>query len=283
MRKDLIGLAVVLSFSIVLSIRALSQASGQTPANATSTAPSYDPHNLNGTWIVRGGGGGQSQDLAPVTVRTEWMRAPLPLTPDGLALLKTRKGGKGPRGVAPSQANDPIGDANPPGLPRTFLLGQYRIQFITLPTETVNLFEWYHMWRQIWTDGRKLPDEPDSLWYGTSVGKWDGDTFVVDTVGLDPRCWLDEWGAPYSEDLKLTERWGRVDQNTMEFTITVNDPKYYTKVWTSDKRTFRLAKGPDSELKEVIYAPLDEQEFDRRIRDPNTPVSTGSRGNPAQR
>lgn len=288
MRKRIIGSILVLMCAASFSSAALAQSTStqQAPAKSKAPAPAHDPHDLNGVWLGGGGGGGaqQQQDLAPAAVRTEWMKAPLPLTADGVVAINAHKGGKGPRGVAPSKANDPIGDANPPGLVRTLVYGR-PIQFITLPDMTVNLFEWYHMWRQIHTDGRKLPDDPDSLWYGTSIGKWDGDTFVVDTVGLDTRSWLDQWGAPFSDAMQLTERWHRLDRDNMELTININDPKFYTKAWTSDKKMFKLPpKGnPDAELEEVIFAPWDEQEFNKRIRDPNPIIGTGYQGNPTQR
>ena len=85
--------------------------------------------------------------------------------------------------------------------------------------------------------------------------------------------------------MKLTERWHRTDRDNMQLSITVDDPKYYTKAWTSDPKTFRFqAPGtPDGELEEVIFAPWDEQEFNKRIRDPNPIITTGYQGNPTQK
>jgi len=237
----------------------------------------HDAKDLAGIWLQAGSfpGPGATTQAEPA-VRTEWTTAPLPLTAEGFVAINAHKGGKGPRAVAPAVANDPIGDANPPGLIRTFVYGR-PMQFIPLPDEMVNLFEWYHMWRQVWTDGRKLPADPDLLWYGTSVGKWEGDHFVVDTVGLDDRNWIDMGGAPESDAMKATENWHRLDTDNMEFVFTFNDPKFYSRTWNSDLRRFRLqTKGRNSELEEVIFAPSDEQEFNKRIRDPN-PVINGGR------
>ncbi len=102
------------------------------------------------------------------------------------------------------------------------------------------------------------------------MGKWEGDTLVVQTVGLDARAWLDEWGTPFSEEAKITERWRKVDANTVQMTITVDDPVTFTKPWTSDPRTLRLQpKGsPNGEVLEVIFAPMDEKEFNERVRNP---------------
>jgi hypothetical protein len=108
------------------------------------------------------------------------------------------------------------------------------------------------------------------------VGKWEGDTLVVQTIGLDHRAWLDEWGTPFSEEVKITERWRKVDASTLQMTITVDDRRTFTKPWTSDVRTLRLqSKGsPNGELLEVIFAPMDEKEFNERVRNP-----AGGRGN----
>jgi hypothetical protein len=256
----------------------------RTPKLPAPGAP-HDPHDLSGIWLQAGSfpGPGLTTEADP-SVRTEWTVAPLPLTAAGFVAINAHKGGKGPRAVAPAVANDPIGDANPPGLIRTFVYGR-PFQFIMLPNEVVNLFEWYHMWRQIHMDGRKLPDDPDALWYGTSIGHWDGDTFVAETNGMDTRSWLDQWGAPFSDVAKVTERWHRLDRDNMTLTITIDDPKFYTKAWTSDPHNFKLPpKGDlDSELEEVIFAPWDEQNFNKRIRDPNPIITTGYQGNPTQR
>jgi hypothetical protein len=231
----------------------------------------HDPKDLTGVWAPTGNFGGPgAEKLADASVRTMWMNGPLPLTAAGMAALNANKGGKGPRSVAPSKANDPIGDANPPGLVRTLVYGR-PVQFIMLPDMVVNLFEWYHYWRQIHTDGRGLPTDPDELWYGTSVGTWKGDHLSVDTVGLETRNWLDMWGAPESDAMKVNEDWHRMDTDNLEFLITLNDPKFYTKSWSGDKRVWRLQpKGTSrGELQETIFAPWDEQDFNKRIRNPN--------------
>ena len=244
--------------------------------------PPHDPKDLTGVWAPTGNFGPPAGEVvADPSVSTGWMRGPLPLTPAGKVALDSHKGGKGPRGgrsYAPSVANDPIGDANPPGLVRTFVYGR-AVQFLQTPDEVVNLFEWYHFWRQVWTDGRKLPEDPDLFWYGTSVGTWNADNhFIVNTVGLDDRNWLDMAGAPESDAMKVTEDWHRMDRDNMEFVITFDDPKFYTKTWSGDKRIWRYqAKGtPGGEIFEDIFAPWDEQDFNKRIRDPN-PVINGGR------
>jgi hypothetical protein len=254
---------------------------------AQQPAPSYNPHDLNGVWLAQGGGGGRggrgergNNTARPVADKrgfladggllTQW-GASSPLTAAGLKAVNTNLSGKGPRSVPPVNANDPLGDANPPGLARALVYNR-PFQLIQTPDKVVQLFEWTRVWREIWTD-REMPKDTDPFWgrwYGYSVGKWDGDTFVVDTVGLDARGWLDEWGDPISDQLRLTERWRRLDRDRLELILTVNDPGMYTKPWTTAPRIFRLQpKGsPNGEMLEVIFAPMDERDFNKRIRDP---------------
>src|SRR5947208_2519656 len=95
------------------------------------------------------------------------------------------------------------------------------------------------IWREIWTDGRKFPEDPDLAWYGYSVGKWEGDQFVIDTAGLDPRAWADEEGLPKSESARVQERYHRLDRDNLELTVIITDPKLFTKPVTG-KFMFRL-------------------------------------------
>ena len=227
--------------------------------SASAQAPS-----LSGVWLVDNSVGGPQGGKM-----TQWMRQDPPFTPEGLAKFNANKPGKGPRQAPPAFGNDPLGDANPPGLLRTLVYFR-PIDIIQSADRIVQLFEYAHFWRTIWTDGRALPEDPGPYWYGYSVGRWEGDTLVVQTIGLDARAWMDEWGTPFSEETKVTERWRKVNANTIEMTITVEDPRTFSKPWTSDPRTLRLQpKGsPNGEVLEVIFAPMDEKEFNERVRDP---------------
>ncbi len=97
----------------------------------------------------------------------------------------------------------------------------------------VMLFEAYHYYRQIFTDGRPLPDDPEPAWFGYPVGKWEGDTLVVENVGLKENTWLDVAGHPHSDALRVIERFRRTDFGHMEVLVTVDDPKAYKKPWTA--------------------------------------------------
>jgi hypothetical protein len=216
--------------------------------------------NLDGVW-VRGGGGGRGGPT------TQWSPNALEFTPAGQKQLEANKSGKGPRAVVPAFGNDPMGGANPPGLYRTLIYNR-PFEMVQLPGRVVQLFEWAKIWRVIWTDGRPVPDDiPEGpYWYGYSVGKWEGDTLVVQTMALDERAWFDEWGTPISPDAKVEERWRRVSKDRMELVIKVTDPTFYKKPWVSDPKVYTLQ--PKGELIEMIFAPMDEIQFNNRIRDP---------------
>ena len=103
--------------------------------------------------------------------------------------------------------------------------------------------------RFIQPDGRELPKDPNPTWFGYSVGRWDGDVFVVETAGFNETGWLDNAGKPATEHLRVTERFIRKDFGHMDIQITIDDPKAYTKPWTV---TQPLAFQPDTELLEYI-------------------------------
>jgi len=105
-------------------------------------------------------------------------------------------------------------------------------KIIQTPEVLVLLFESYHSFRQIFTDGRALPANREPAWFGYSTGKWEGDTLVVDTVGINEKTWLDDGGHPHSDALHTIERFRRPDFGHMEVQLTIDDPKAYTKPWT---------------------------------------------------
>ncbi len=109
----------------------------------------------------------------------------------------------------------------------------YPTEIFQLPNRIVFVYEGgAHVWRNIWMDGRKQPKDPNPDYLGYSVGKWEGDTLVVDTIGFNDRTWLDAAGHGHGEKLHVTERFTRTDSNTLKVEATIDDPDYYTKPWT---------------------------------------------------
>lgn len=122
-------------------------------------------------------------------------------------------------------------------------------KIVETPGITIVLYESRTIFRQIFTDGRALPKDPDPTWQGYSVGRWDGDTFVVETTGFNGRGWLDTNGHPTTDALHVIEKYRRKDFGHMEVEITIDDPKAYTKPWTI---TEPAVLQPDTELIEYI-------------------------------
>jgi hypothetical protein len=160
----------------------------------------------------------------------------VPFKPWALALFKERQANNG-KG-RPSERCISHGVSDFDALPTP-------TKIIQTPAVTVILFEAYNHYRQIFTDGRPLPVEPQPAWLGYSVGKWDGNTLVVDTNGLNDQTWLDDGGYPHSEALKVTERFTRRDFGHMNIQITIDDPEAYTRPWTV---TIPKELMPDTEL-----------------------------------
>jgi hypothetical protein len=117
----------------------------------------------------------------------------------------------------------------PAGVPMATLLSE-AFKIVQTPGLTILVHELDGFPRQIYTDGRALPRKIEfPSWLGYSVGKWDADTFVVDTTGFNDRSWLDARGHPHTEELHITERYRRRDVGHLDVQITIEDPKYYSK------------------------------------------------------
>jgi hypothetical protein len=130
------------------------------------------------------------------------------------------------------EIDDPLTKCLPIGPARGIQAGLMPFQIVQTPNVFTILFENQHTFRIIHTDGRSHPKDVDPTWFGDSIGKWDGDTLVVDTVGLDDRTWLDTAGHEHSDQLHLVERFQKVDNNTIQWTVTFEDPKFFTEPWS---------------------------------------------------
>lgn len=224
---------------------------------------------LDGVWLLGGGtgvgGGNASLSKRP---QSQWSNEQLPFNAEGMKILQSNKAGKGPRSVKAALGNDPIGKANPYGLYRTLVYGR-PFEFVQVGDRILQNFELGRVWRAIYVDGRPVPDDVPAgpFWYGYSVGKWEGDTLVVTTLGIDERAWMDEWGTPLAADARYVERWKRVAPDKIELTVTVTAPSLYSKPWTSSPIVYALQKK-GVEPQEIIFAPIDEELFNEDIRDP---------------
>jgi hypothetical protein len=155
------------------------------------------------------------------------------------------------------KANSSSARCLPQGLPRTDINSYAPFKILQTPGVIAVLYEVDNTHRQIYTDGRTLPVDPQPTWGGYSVGRWDGDTLIVDAAGFNDGTWLDSGGHPHSEALRVHERFYRRDFGHMDLTVTVDDPGMYTKPFTI-KVTELLQ--PDTDILESV---CNENEKDR--------------------
>jgi hypothetical protein len=153
----------------------------------------------------------------------EGMPGGLPYQPWAAALAKQRAADQG--------VDDPHVRCLPDNPPRTWVM-PHLTKLVHTPNLLVLLYEVNAMYRQIFTDGRPLPEDPTPGWNGYSTARWDGDTLVVQTAGFRDGLWADLGGSPLSEEARLTERIRRPNYGTLELEITVDDPRAYTKPWS---------------------------------------------------
>ena len=164
----------------------------------------------------------------------------LPYQPWAAALVKQRMAGH--------SKDDPHARCLPPNFPRAFAFPHLQ-KLIQIPGLVVILDEFNASYRQIFTDARPLPEDPQPSWNGYSSGKWEGDTLVVESAGFRDDLWLDMKGNPMTDRARVTERFRRPNYGSLEIQVTVNDPKAYTKPWTV---TFPLKLLPDTDLLEYV-------------------------------
>ena len=243
---------------------------GAAAPSPTKNLP-FDAHDLSGFWIGGGIRFGMGTNAPPMT---PWAQAKYDAAIPGIG-AGANNNAANPR--AKPLGNDPIMICDPISYPRIILTaGMYGMQIIQLPKEVIWLFDWFYTRREIWTDGRKLPDDPESRFNGYSIGHWDGDTFVVESTGFDDRSWLDDDGHPHSDEMKLVERYHRTDHDTIEFTMTITDPKAYTQTWNSAKMTLRWFQADQlkarnsgwEDLREDVCVPSQEAKYKELVREP---------------
>ncbi len=231
-------------------------------------------HDLSGIWD----GGGVPQGVQPNGAYEypddpEHVGHDVPYTALGKEARMKNKPGSGVSGQFPvTEVNDPVDYCDPLGMPRNDLFELRNIEILQRSGQTVILNQTNDTWRIIWTDGRELPSDPAPRWNGYAAGKWVDDyTFVANYVGMDPRTWLDNVGRPHSDALKVEERWHRVNADTLELTVTIDDPKFYTQPWKGlDK--YVLHRVPDGyDMSEFICSATETAEYNRLVGKPVAP------------
>jgi hypothetical protein len=158
-----------------------------------------------------------------------------PLQPWAMEIFRANRGNVGMRRPQLNGIDqlDPVNNCFPAGFPRVMLLRTFQI--VPLADQVLMIFEYGHSVRRIYTDGRGHPDGYPPGWMGHSIGRWDGDALVVDTVALNDRTWMDRIGTPHSDALHVVERIRRAAQDRLEVEFTFEDPKAFTRAWGGTK------------------------------------------------
>jgi hypothetical protein len=205
----------------------------------------------DGIWLgASTGGGGIARRLKP--------GEELPLLPHAKALMAARKD---------KNTDDPVNWCLPLGLFRGD--SPYPFRFIQnythkKPTHMYILAEWMGSFRQIFMDGRTHPAEPEPTWFGHSIGWYEGDTLVIDTVGFNDKFWIDREGTPHTERLHTIERWTRIDYGHLVREVTVDDPGAYSRPFTV---TFQATlRPPGDEIIEYVCQENNQYGFASGVR-----------------
>ncbi len=203
------------------------------PVGAQSPAPadrSSHGADLSGVWT-------SDPSRLPERVRAVYIWAfdsePPPMTPWALERFAGAKPTFGPKNYAVAETNDPVYKCFPPGTPRIYF-HPFPMEIIQTSGRVLMFFEYDHLVRQIYTDGRPHRDDLPASWLGDSTGRWEGDTLVVETVNFNDQTWIDRRGVPHSDQLKVTERIRRIDDKSLQIDITIEDP---SRVHTALDRT----------------------------------------------
>jgi hypothetical protein len=214
-----------------------------------------------GTWEDTNSGDGPLGESGPITPYA--IKGPQPKPPyQPWAAAKVVEA-YNRRGI-----DEPMVRCLPPGTPRTTLMGLFPMQIVQTPKTVVLLFEVFHVFRIIPIDA-KHPDDLEPSFMGDSVGHWEGDTLVVDVTGFNDKTWLSGTGTIHSEKLHVVEKFTRVDENTIVYEDTVEDPVVLTGPWTRHG-TLMLRPGTRIREYECVENNQDVQRYEELLKDPST-------------
>ena len=258
MKKCVAGLCA-LFIACTIAVPATAQQRARPAAAPKQPAAPAPRRDITGVWI------------GPVIPRKE--PAP-PMTSSAQQFFDAAKPLSGPRALPIAKTNDPLVTCDPLGFPRASVFETRGFAIEQVPRRMLELYQYMRVWREIWTDGRKLPtnvgatkgETTDPRYYGYSVGEWGDDyTFVVKTTGFSEAGWADELGHPRSQDAVVEERYHRIDHDNLELTVTINDPKSYTKPFEVMKQVYTWA--PKQEFEEQLCIPSEAVDYREIFRE----------------
>jgi len=227
-------------FTVLLASLALGPALLAQPAEHAGGDLSHGA-DLSGVWnrmlpeSQRGFGGWAFSEELP------------PMTPWAKARFDQAKPTFGPKSFAVAETNDPVYECFPPGTPRVYF-HPFPVEIIQMPGRVIMVFEYDHLVRQIYTDGRDHRTDLAPSWMGDSTGHWESDTLVVESVNFNDKTWIDRRGVPHSEQLRVVERIRRISENRLQIDITIEDPIAFTEPWTGQ----RFYETVDWDIEEFI-------------------------------
>ena len=244
---------------LIALLGAVTLISGCSGRPAIQVAPQHP--DISGVWL---GGGKASWSTARAKPGTE---PDIPYTTWALERMKGQTPASGADSDFENTTDPALKYWDPLGFPRQY---QHPLKFKIVQTDgyVYQFWEWNRIWRQIALNKPHSTDG-DITWYGESVGKWEGDTLLVDSVGFKDSTWLDGVGHPHSEELRVIERIRRVGPETLQIDFTFEDPVAYTRPWTS-QHTFKLV--PDGKMTEAITTMSDELRYRERYLKQKPPI-----------
>lgn len=232
MRAKWISSTVVLLPLVAILSAVHAQIKSPSETADTSTSPALP--DLSGNWV---GSPQAFSDSDPTGMKTGTAEDDTPYLPAALAKLRAVKPVTGLN--ASSESDDPrVKYCDPLGNPRIFLVPNL-FKFVQTRDFVYILFEYGTVGLQV-AMNRDHPKDPDPTWWGDSVGRYEGDTLVIDTTGFNDKTWLDHVGRPHSDELHLVERFRRIDHGHLQLEVTFDDPKVYTRPWKA-RKTFSIS------------------------------------------
>ena len=244
----LLAITVLPSVVYAQTAAPASSAKKQEAANVTRVP------DFSGPWAITGG----TPSFDPSDPRGA-KPDKLPMTPWAIERFKAARPPFGANATFEA-VNDPVQKyCDPPGITRLYLY-PWNFSLVQTPGVVYILYEFMGYWRPI-ALGRDHPKDPDATWMGDSIGKYEGDTFVVDTIGFNDKTWIDQVGHPHSDQLHLIESFRLVDKDALEVSLTFDDPKAYTKPFTAT-RVFKRSASP---MEETVCSLTEMQNFDDEV------------------
>jgi hypothetical protein len=287
MASRILWVTSMLSISLlVLSAAVRSQDSKLAKNITTDTAPAPS-HDISGTWLPANGpkDGIQVNGVKAMPADGKPEHTP-PFTPYGLKVYKSHHPLAGYTAALPGLHDDPRALCEPLGFPRINFYNLREIQILQTGKKVAILYSYAETWRDIFLDGRKINpvdggvtvngEFREARWYGYSAGKWVDDTTLVDdTYGMMPedRVWLDEAGRPISDRAHVIEEFHRVSPDRLELTVTIDDPKMYTKPWIAMNKFPMKLEDPNTDVQDMYCSPLEMKNYDTLFADPASGIT----------